>query len=80
MSSLIPVPESLARSAWLDAAGYDRLYAESLRDPEKFWGEPGAEAMLQLRADHLSEDRPLEAFWERRQAAATGQRPYRRAG
>jgi acetyl-CoA synthetase len=41
MSSLIPVPESLARSAWLDAAGYDRLYAESLRDPEKFWGEQG---------------------------------------
>jgi acetyl-CoA synthetase len=41
MSSLIPVPDSLARSAWLDAAGYDRLYAESLRDPEKFWGEQG---------------------------------------
>ncbi|HEX3500052.1 MAG TPA: acetate--CoA ligase, partial [Stellaceae bacterium] len=41
MSSLIPVPESLARSAWLDAAGYDRLYAESLRDPEEFWGEQG---------------------------------------
>jgi hypothetical protein len=33
MSSLIPVPDALARSAWLDAAGYDRLYAESLRDP-----------------------------------------------
>jgi acetyl-CoA synthetase len=41
MSSLIPVPDSLARSAWLDAAAYDRLYAESLRDPEKFWGEEG---------------------------------------
>jgi acetyl-CoA synthetase len=41
MSSLIPVPDSLARSAWLDAAGYDRLYADSLRDPEKFWGEQG---------------------------------------
>jgi acetyl-CoA synthetase len=41
MSSLIPVPDALARSAWLDAAGYDRLYAESLRDPEKFWGEQG---------------------------------------
>jgi acetyl-CoA synthetase len=41
MSSPIPVPDSLARSAWLDAAGYDRLYADSLRDPEKFWGEQG---------------------------------------
>ncbi len=41
MNSLIPVPDSLARSAWVDAAGYDRLYAESVRDPEKFWGEQG---------------------------------------
>ncbi len=41
MSNIIPVPDSLARSAWVDAAGYDRLYAESVRDPEKFWGEQG---------------------------------------
>jgi hypothetical protein len=46
---------------------------------EKFWGETGAEAILQLRGDQLSDDQPLAAFWERRQAAATGQRPYRRA-
>jgi acetyl-CoA synthetase len=41
MSSLIPVPDSLARTAWLDAAGYDRMYAESMSDPEKFWGDQG---------------------------------------
>jgi acetyl-CoA synthetase len=41
MSTVIPVPDSLARSAWLDEAGYDRMYADSLRDPEKFWGEQG---------------------------------------
>jgi hypothetical protein len=46
---------------------------------EKFWGEAGAEAILQLRGDQLSDDQPLVAFWERRQAAATGQRPYRHA-
>ncbi len=41
MSNVLPVPEALARSAWIDEAGYDRRYAESLRDPEKFWGEEG---------------------------------------
>ena len=50
-----------------------------VKGTEKFWSEAGAEAILQLRADHLSDDQPLEAFWERRQAAATGQRHYRRA-
>ena len=47
---------------------------------EKFWSEDGAEALLQLRADQLSDGQPLEAFWQRRQEAATGQRRYRRAG
>jgi len=51
-----------------------------VKGTEKFWSEEGAEAILQLRADHLSNDQPLEAFWDRRQAEATGQRRYRRAG
>lgn len=50
-----------------------------VKGTEKFWGEEGAEAILQLRADHLSDHQPLEAFWERRQAEQTGQRPYRTA-
>jgi hypothetical protein len=49
-----------------------------VKGTEKFWSEAGAEALLQLRADHLSGDEPLVEFWERRQGAATGQRPYRR--
>ncbi|MGH7168772.1 MAG: hypothetical protein ACRELG_00650 [Gemmataceae bacterium] len=49
-----------------------------VKGTEKFWSEAGAEALLQLRADYLSDDQPLEAFWERRQARQTGQRPYRR--
>jgi hypothetical protein len=49
-----------------------------VKGTEKFWSDEGAEALLQLRADHLSDDEPLVDFWERRQAAATGQRPYRR--
>jgi hypothetical protein len=50
-----------------------------VKGTEKFWSEDGAEALLQLRADQLSDDQPLEAFWQRRQAAATGQRRYRPA-
>jgi hypothetical protein len=50
-----------------------------VKGTEKFWSEAGGEAILQLRADHLSDDQPLAAFWKRRQANATGQRRYRRA-
>jgi len=41
MNTLIPVPESLGRSAWIDEAGYFSLYEDSVRDPDKFWGEHG---------------------------------------
>jgi acetyl-CoA synthetase len=41
MSSLILVPESLAQSAWVDEGGYFRMYEESVRDPDAFWGEQG---------------------------------------
>ena len=50
-----------------------------VKGTEKFWSEAGAEGVLQLRADDLSENQPLTAFWQRRQAATTGQRPYRKA-
>ena len=48
-----------------------------VKGTEKFWSEKGAEALLQLRADYLSDDDPMEDFWQQRQAAATGQRRYR---
>jgi hypothetical protein len=51
-----------------------------VKGTEKFWSEDGAEAILQLRADQLSDDQPLDAFWQRRQEAATGQRRYRAVG
>jgi hypothetical protein len=51
-----------------------------VKGTEKFWSEAGAEAILQMRADHLSDDDPLDGFWQRRQEAATGQRRYRHAG
>lgn len=73
----------------MEYARYRRLglpimssYAESavkqinhrVKGTEKFWGEPGAEAILQLRADYLSENQPLSRFWQRRQQSATGHR------
>jgi hypothetical protein len=51
-----------------------------VKGTEKFWSGVGGEAVLQLRADLLSDGEPLAAFWQHRQAAATGQNRYRRAG
>jgi hypothetical protein len=50
-----------------------------VKGSEKFWCQQGAEAIVQLRADHLSDGAPLDEFFRQRQAAATGQRHYRRA-
>ena len=50
-----------------------------VKGTEKFWSEEGAEGILQLRADDLSDDEPLKRFWEQRQATASGQRRYRRS-
>jgi hypothetical protein len=53
---------------------------QRVKGTEKFWSKGGGEAMLQLRADALCDEEGMEGFWERRRAAATGQRRYRRAG
>ena len=47
-----------------------------VKGTEKFWSEIGAEAILQLRADYVSDTQPLKSFWQQRQQAATGQRCY----
>ncbi|MBE7638178.1 acetate--CoA ligase [Sneathiella sp. P13V-1] len=36
-----PVPEELAKSAWVDNAKYQEMYDASIKDPEAFWGEHG---------------------------------------
>jgi len=38
-TTLFPVPETVARNAWVDAAAYERLYDQSVADPEDFWRE-----------------------------------------
>ena len=48
-----------------------------LKGTEKFWSAPGAEAILQLRADTLSDTDPLDEFWIRRAKEMTGERRQR---
>jgi hypothetical protein len=56
-----------------------KQFNQRVKGTEKFWSEEGAEALLQLRADHLSDDQPLQNFWQARQDKQTGQRTYRMA-
>ncbi len=46
-----------------------------VKGSEKFWNSDGAEALLQLSADCLSETDPLTPFWRHRKST-TGQRRY----
>ena len=68
----LPVTSSYVESAV-------KQFNQRVKGTEMFWSEEGAEAILQLRADHLSADEPLTEFWQTRQAKQTGQRPYRKA-
>ena len=40
-TNFFPVPDEIAESAWIDAAKYERMYAESISNPERFWAEHG---------------------------------------
>jgi hypothetical protein len=48
-----------------------------VKGSEKFWSETGAEALLQLSADYLSDRTPLDRFWRNRHEQCTGARSYR---
>jgi hypothetical protein len=48
-----------------------------VKGTEKFWNEAGAEELLQLRADSLSDGDVMRAYWQRREANETGQNRYR---
>ncbi len=68
----LPITSSLMESAV-------KQINQRVKGSEKFWSEGGSESVLQLRADQLSDGGILDAFWDRRQAEATGQNRYRRA-
>ena len=65
----LPITSSYVESAV-------KQFNQRVKGTEKFWTEEGAEALLQLRADYLSDNDPLTAFWQARQNNATGQRVY----
>jgi len=52
---------------------------QRVKGSEKFWTAAGGEALLQLRADQLSDTQPLPLFWIRRSRSATGTRTYTKA-
>jgi hypothetical protein len=56
-----------------------KMINRRVKGSEKFWSEDGAEAILQLRADYLSETEVIGRFWSEREAQAIVGRPYRRA-
>jgi acetyl-CoA synthetase len=41
MSDVIPVNPATAKSAWIDQAKYRAMYAQSVSNPDAFWGEQG---------------------------------------
>lgn len=47
-----------------------------VKGTEKFWQRDSGDAVLQLRADTLSDSRPLDTFWNRWQARQTGTNCY----
>ena len=49
-----------------------------VKGTEKFWSRRGAEAMLQLKADTLSDTAPLDQFWRNRPKRMNGCRHYSR--
>ena len=45
-----------------------KMINRRVKGTEKFWSEPGAEAILQLRVDYLSETETMSRFWFAREA------------
>lgn len=50
-----------------------------VKGTEKFWCRESGEPVLQLRADSLSDSRPLDFFWNRWQSQQTGANRYQTA-
>ena len=57
----------------------NKLLNHRVKGTEKFWSRRGVEAMLQMKADTLSDTAPLEKFWRERPQRMTGCRNYAKA-
>jgi hypothetical protein len=65
----LPITSSYVESAV-------KQFNQRVKGTEKFWTEEGVEALLQLRADHLSTTKVFDDFWKERQDNATGLNNY----
>jgi len=54
-----------------------KLINRRIKGSEKFWDRASSEAVLQLRADYLSDSNPMAGFWRRYHANQTGSNAYR---
>jgi hypothetical protein len=50
-----------------------------VKGTEKYWSSAGGEAMLRLCGEYLSDDEPMDAYWDQRSRHASGTRAYRDA-
>jgi len=50
-----------------------------VKGSEKYWSSSGGEAMLRLRSEYLSDDKPMQNYWTTRPRHAQGQRSYHRS-
>jgi len=53
-----------------------KLINRRIKGSEKFWDRTASEAVLQLRADYLSDSQPMDGFWTRYHANQTGSNAY----
>jgi len=53
-----------------------KLISRRIKGTEKFWLRAASESVLQLRADYLSDSKPIKPFWTRWQADQTGSNHY----
>jgi hypothetical protein len=65
-----PLTSSLMESAV-------KQVSRRVKGSEKYWSSAGGEAILRLRGEYLSDDEPMQAYWEHRSHHATGTRVYR---
>jgi len=66
----LPITSSLMESTI-------KQLSRRVKGTEKFWTRSHAEAILQLRADYLSDSQPLHGFWKRWRQNLTGSNRYR---
>lgn len=57
-----------------------KLLNHRVKGTEKFWSKSGAEALLQLKADTLSDTGHWDKFWHTRPHSRSGTRDYTRSG